>query len=531
MNEALRQEIIDLPGSMQGHLNVSLAALAIGLAVSLPVGVLAYRQPRWRGAALAAASVVQTIPALAMLALMLPLFVGIKALLPAAVGVRATGFGPAVAALSLYSILPMLRNTVTGLAGVDAAAKEAARGLGMTSWQTLRRVELPLALPVIVAGVRTATVWVVGMATLATLIGQSSLGDPIISGLHLRNWTSVVFGCVLAALLALALDGLVGLVERGLSGRNRPAAVGALIGVLLVLGVGYFGPPLAARAAAGTADVAAGKIDRDLPTVRIGGKPFTEQHILVELLARRLSAAGFDVERVENLGSTVGFDALSKNEIDLFVDYSGTIWAAYMGQDGSLSGERMLDRIDYWLGRQSGVRSLGSLGFENAYCLAMPEAEAERLGIRTIADLADHMDQLTLGSDYEFVDRPEWRQVRDAYGLQPDRIQRMDPSLMYQALNAGEVDVIPAYSSDGRIAAYDLRVLEDLKEAFPPYDAVLLVSPRLAEFKPLIEAVWPLIGAIDLATMQRANLMVDRQADRRSAREAAAWLDGRLQTR
>jgi osmoprotectant transport system permease protein len=468
--------------------------------------------------------VVQTIPALAMLALMMPIFFGLQHVFA---GLGTTGFGPAVVALSLYSILPMLRNTVTGLAGVDPASREAGRALGMTGWQLLGRVELPLALPVIVAGVRTATVWVVGMATLATLIGQPSLGEPIISGLHLHNWQAVIFGCALSAVLALSLDGLVGLLERGLSQRRRPAVVGAIGGLIIVLLLGYLGPTTARTLvqdrAADTPAVA-----RTRGTVRIGGKTFTEQHILVELLAGRVEAAGYKAVKVENLGSNVGFQALARNEIDLYVDYSGTIWRAYMKRQDTPPRKTMLNSITYWLARAHGVRSLGGLGFENAYCLAMREAHAERLGIETIADLADHIGGMTLASDYEFVKRPVWRQVSEAYGLEPGEVRTMDPSLIYRALADGEVDVIPAYTSDGRIEAYGLRVLEDPEQAFPPYDALVMVAPESATKAPLLEALRPLVGAIDVATMRQANLMVDRSKNKRTVEQAAAWLAGQM---
>lgn len=525
MNELLRREIIDLPGAMSGHLSVSLAAIGVGLALSLPLGIAVYGSPRWRRAALAGASVVQTIPALAMLALMMPVFFMLRQVF---VGLSTTGFGPAVVALSLYSILPMLRNTVTGLAGVDPAAREAGRALGMTPRQLLFKVELPLALPVIVAGIRTATVWVVGMATLATLIGQPSLGEPIISGLHLRNWAAVILGCSLSAALALSLDGLIGLLERGVSMRRPGAVRGAMAGLAVVLLVGYIGPHIAAASVVEPSRAATPLADATRGTIRIGGKTFTEQHILVALLARTVEAHGYRAVPVGNLGSNVGFRALANNEIDLYVDYTGTIWRAYMRRRDTPTAEAMLDGVDYWVAREHGIRSLGPLGFENAYCLAMREADASRLGIDSIADLTAHIGGMTLASDYEFVKRPVWRQVASAYGLEPGEVRTMDPSLLYPALDDGEVDVIPAYTSDGRIEANNLRVLADPKQAFPPYDAVLMVSPGSARKTALLEALRPLIGAIDVTMMRQANLMVDRSKDKRTPEQAAQWLAERI---
>jgi len=366
------------------------------------------------------------------------------------------------------------------------------------------------------------------MATLATLIGQPSLGEPIISGLHLHNWQAVMFGCGLAAGLALALDGLIGLLERGLSQRRRPVVLGAILGLAAVVLGGYLGPLPAARIAAGMGTGSAIEADVERGPIRIGGKTFTEQHILVELLARTTKRAGYEPFKVENLGSNVGFQALANNEIDLYIDYTGTIWRAYMNRSDTPDARAMLDGVSYWAASGHGIRCLGSLGFENAYCLAMREADAERLGIETIGDLADHLGGMTLASDYEFVKRPVWRQVAEAYDLKPGSVQTMDPSLIYGALVNGDVDVIPAYTSDGRIEAYELRVLEDPKQAFPPYDAVVLIASEKAEDAALIEALRPLIGAIDVGLMQRANLMVDRSEDKRTPRDAARWLAERI---
>jgi osmoprotectant transport system permease protein len=181
------EQLALLPAYLTAHLQLSLAALAIGALLAIPLGVAIHRRRALEPPLLGAASAIQTIPALALLAVMVPLF--------AALGARAIGAGPALVALSLYGLLPILRNTVTGLAGVDPAVREAARGVGMTPREALWRVELPLALPVIVAGVRTATVWVVGTATLATPIGATSLGNYIFTGLATRNDAAVLVGC------------------------------------------------------------------------------------------------------------------------------------------------------------------------------------------------------------------------------------------------------------------------------------------------------------------------------------------------
>src|SRR4051794_31229683 len=261
-----------LPDYLGNHVRVSLTALALGLVISLPLAVAVRNRPLIRGALLAAASVVQTVPGLALLALFYPLLLALAALSLAWLGFGFSGFGflPAVLALTLYSMLPVLRNTITGLHGVDAAIREAAQGVGMTPRQSLFRVELPLALPVMMAGVRTAAVWVIGTATLSTPIGQTSLGNYIFAGLQTQNWVFVLFGCLAAAVLALAVDQLLALIEAGLRNRSRIRATLGGIGVLALLAATLV-PSMA----------------RSPSTYVVGAKTFTEQYALAALTAQR----------------------------------------------------------------------------------------------------------------------------------------------------------------------------------------------------------------------------------------------------
>src|ERR1700754_902445 len=227
-----------LPDYLGNHVRVSVTALALGLLISLPLALIARNKPVMRGALLGFASVVQTVPGLALLALFYPLLLALAALSLNWLGFSFSAFGflPAVLALALYSMLPVLRNTITGLQGVDPAITEAAQGVGMTPRQSLFMVELPLALPVMMAAIRTAAVWVIGTATLSTPIGQTSLGNYIFAGLQTQNWVSVLFGCAAAAVLALVVDQLLAVIENGLRLRRRlRTALGVLGLVALVL--------------------------------------------------------------------------------------------------------------------------------------------------------------------------------------------------------------------------------------------------------------------------------------------------------
>jgi osmoprotectant transport system substrate-binding protein/osmoprotectant transport system permease protein len=506
MRAQIADAFVRLPDYLGGHVLVSLTALALGLAISLPLALLSVHRPRLRAVLLGIASVVQTIPGLALLALFYPLLLGIAMLTERAIGAGfpALGFLPSVLALALYSMLPALRNTITGIDGVDADIKQAALGVGMTPRQSLFMVELPLALPVIMAGVRTAAVWVIGTATLSTPIGQTSLGNYIFTGLQTQNWVFVLFGCVAAAVLALAVDQLLALMENGLGTRRRGRIVAGALGLLLIAVVAL-APGLAKPGAA----------------YAIGTKPFTEQYILASLIEGRLRDAGLSARRREGLGSSVIFEALRAGEIDVYVDYSGTIWANQLKRSDSRPRADMLAEISKILWERDGIVVLGGLGFENAYALAMASRRAQALGVRSIADLATHAPQLSIAGDYEFFARPEWDAVRKAYGLSFREERQMQPEFMYPAAATGQVDVISAYTSDGRIALHGLAVLDDPKRAIPPYDAILLIAPKRAGDAALIAALRPLIDAIDVGMMREAS----RQAvNNDSLEQAALWL-------
>src|SRR5438045_9025237 len=453
-----------LPDHLGSHRRVSIAALALGLVVSLPLALAARNRPAFRGFLLAIASVVQTVPGLALLALFYPLLLIMSAWSLQAFGVSFSAFGflPSVLALALYSMLPVLRNTVTGLNGIDPAIVEAAQGVGMTPRQSLTMVELPLALPVIMAGVRTAAVWVIGTATLSTPIGQTSLGNYIFAGLQTQNWVFVLFGCVAAAVLALSVDQLLTLIEAGISQRSRVRAALGGIGIVALLAATLV--PSLAR----------------LPTSYIvGAKTFAEQYVLSALIAQRLRAAGLTANTREGLGSNVIFDALASNDVDVYVDYSGTLWANQFHHSDVRPREELLHELTAILAQQK-ITLLGELGFANAYALVMPRKRAESLGIRSIADLVSRAPTMSLAGDYEFFSRPEWAGLRSAYGLSFRAQRQMQPDFMYAAVASGEVDVIAGYTSDGLIAKYDLVVLDDPKRAIPPYDAIMLIATKRA---------------------------------------------------
>jgi len=421
-------------------------------------------------------------------------------------GFSAFGFLPAVLALALYSMLPVLRNTITGLNGIDAGILEAAQGVGMTPRQSLLSVELPLALPVMMAGIRTAAVWVIGTATLSTPIGQTSLGNYIFAGLQTQNWVFVLFGCLAAAVLALGVDQLLALIEIGIRTRRRWRTISGGIG-LAALVVATLVPSLA----------------RSPSNYIVGAKTFAEQYVLSALIAQRLQAAGLSASPREGLGSNVIFDALVSGDIDVYVDYSGTLWANQFHHSEIEPRQQVLDELKATLAQRK-VTLLGELGFENAYALVMPRKRAEALGIHSIADLAPRAGAMSIAADYEFFSRPEWAGLQKAYRLSFRAQRQMQPDFMYAAVASGEVDVIAGYTSDGLIAKYDLVVLDDVRHAIPPYDAILLLAPKRAGDQALAAALAPLLGHIDISAMREANLRAAGGDGASSPDAVARWL-------
>jgi osmoprotectant transport system permease protein len=502
------EALTHLSDYLGNHVRLSVAALSLGLAVSLPLAIAARNRPLFRNVLLGLASIVQTVPGLALLALFYPLLLALASLTLSLIGFGFSAFGflPAMLALALYSMLPVLRNTITGLDGVDADLLQAAQAVGMTERQSLFAVELPLALPVIMAGVRTAAVWVIGTATLSTPIGQTSLGNYIFAGLQTQNWVFVLFGCIAAAVLALAVDQLLALIENGLRLRSRARTALGAIGIAALVAATLV--PTLARSPA---------------FYIVGAKTFAEQYVLSALIAQRLRAADLSASSREGLGSNVIFDALAANDIDVYVDYSGTLWVNQFHRSDMLPREKLLAELKTILAKQN-VTLFGELGFENAYALAMPRKRADALGIRSIADLAARAPTFSIAGDYEFFSRPEWAALQKSYGLQFRAQRTMQPDFMYAAVAASEVDVIAGYTSDGLIAKYDLVVLDDNRHAIPPYDAVLLLAPRRANDDALKAALKPLLGRIDIEAMREANLRASGNDATASPDAVARWL-------
>jgi osmoprotectant transport system permease protein len=510
---------------LRQHAVLVLVSTALAALVGIPLGVLAARRPRLGQALLTVVSVAQTIPSLALLGFLLPLpLVG--------------GVGPrtALVALFLYALLPIVRSTTTGLLHVDPAAREAALAVGMTSWQRLRMVELPLALAAVMTGLRLATVIGVGTATVAAAVGAGGLGEYIFRGLAMVDATMILAGAVPAALVALLADALLARMERHLTRRRGRSPRAAL--VLLIVGVV-------------AAVVASASASPDFETIVVGSKNTTEQVLLGEIVAQLIeaehataepSAASatdkptgsperrLQVQRRLNLGGTFVCDAgLRSGAIDLYVEYTGTSLSAIFREPVSRGSAEVLARVRERYAA-AGITVLEPFGFNNTFAILVRGEDARRHGWRTIDDLASSASTLRPGFGHEFLEREDgYRGLLQAYGLRfVNQPRGMELSLIYRALADGEVDFIAGDATSALIERFDLVPLADSRRYFPPYDAVPIArSVTLLRYPLMRRALARLSGRITDADMRAMNAAVDveRQDPRAVARKFVAMLD------
>jgi len=459
------------------HLEIVGIAIVIAIAIGLPLGILMTRSPRMSQPILAFANIVQTVPSLALFGFLIPLpFIG-------GIGTRT-----AVVALVLYSLLPIIRNTFTGISGVDPAIREAGRAMGMTDSQLLWKVEIPLALGVIFAGIRVATVIAVGVATIAAAVGAGGLGMFIFRGVSMVYSRLILAGAIPAAALALIADFGLGAIQKRFS---------KLLCLLCLVSVGV-------------TLSACSRTDR----IVVGSKNFTEQVILGELLAQQIEGrTNLRVDRKLNLGGTlICHQALVAGQIDTYVEYTGTALTAVLKEPPSNDSARVYDTVRGAYKNQFGIEWTEPLGFNNTFAIIVRKADAEALKLKTISDAASQTARWTAGFGYEFIEREDgYAGLAKTYGLRfPSPPRVMDLGITYKAAAEKQVDFIAGNSTDGLIDALGLVVLEDDKHYFPPYDAVPLVRDAVVAKHPEVrQALKELAGKISEDQMRRLNYAVD----------------------
>ena len=493
------------------HIVLVFIAILAAVIIGVPTGILLTRHRALRGPVLGIANVMQTIPSLALFGFLIPLpFIG-------GIGART-----ALVALVLYSLLPIIRNTVTGILGVEPSVREAAVAMGMTDSQVLRQVELPLAMGVIVTGIRVATVIAVGVTTIAAAVGAGGLGVYIFRGLRQYDNNLLLAGALSAALLALAADFFLGLLERQFSFESKRRStfpkVALIAGMVLVVVIG-----VALWRSGG-----AGSQQANQSRVAIGSKDFTESALLAEIAAQMLETRGVQVERRFELGGNLPHEAVVSGTLDLYPEYTGTSYTAILHHAPTGDPRAVYDAVKQEYASKFNIEVSAPLGFENTFAILVRGDEARRLNLKTISDAAAHAPRWRAGFGQDFMSRDDgYPGFSKTYGLKFAEVREMDLSLTYIALSSRQVDLIAGNSTEGRIATLDLFQLADDRHYFPPYEAVYLVrQDSLTRVPALREVLSKLANAISTEEMRRLNYEIDGK--KRDPKEVVReWLTAR----
>lgn len=480
------------------HIQLTVMAVLIAIVIGVPLGILIVRVKKLSKPIIGLANVVQAVPSLALLGFLIP-----------ALGI---GSNPAIVMVVLYSLLPIIKNTYTGLNNINPDMLEAAKGIGMTNAQILKMVQIPLALPIIMAGIRISAVTAVGLMTIAAFIGAGGLGYMVFTGVQTVDNNMILAGAIPACLLALLIDFIVGLIEKSVSpngiknteghmktGKSRKinskvvTAVLALI-IVTVVGLSMF------------------KTKEE--TIVVGSKNYTEQLILGNIVADLIEGnTDIKVEKQLNLGGTsVAFAAIQSGDLDMYVEYTGTGLVNILNQESINDPEKAYDIVKEQFKEKYGLDWLQPLGFNNTYALAIRKDTAKKYNIETYSDLAKVSDELIIGPTLEFSNRQDgYIGLAETYNMNFKDLKAVDSGMRYTALDTNESDVIDAFSTDGLLKGYDLEVLEDDKNFFPPYFAVPLIKEETLEKYPeLKEVLNKLAGKIDDEIMRGLNFKVDK---------------------
>ncbi|MEH7086489.1 osmoprotectant update ABC transporter permease/substrate-binding subunit OpuFB [Neobacillus drentensis] len=464
------------------HIEISLIALFFSLIIAIPLGIYLTRKQRLAEYIIGITGVLQTIPSLALLGLLIPLF-GI-------------GTVPAVIALIAYALLPLLRNTYTGIKEVEPSLLEAASAMGMNRSKRLLKVELPLAMPVIMAGIRTATIFIIGTATIASLIGAGGLGDIILLGISRNDYSLIVLGAVPSALLAIIFDLLLRRLER-VSFKKIMVASGVLALVTVLIIGSMVGPTL---------------LQNEQKPIVISGKFGPEPEILDNIYKLLIEEnTDLKVKLRTGLGDTTFvFNALKSKDVDIYPEFTGTAIANLLKENPvSTNSKEVYTQAKEGMAEKYNMALLSPMKFNDTYAIAVPQDFAQKYNLKKISDLVKVEQHVTAGFDPEFADiKDGYPGLADKYGLN-FKIVTMDPSVRYHAIQTGKVNLMNAYSTDGELQKYHLVVLEDDKYFFPPYQgSPLLRQETIDQYPAIVPALNKLAGMITDSQMQKMNYEV-----------------------
>jgi len=452
-----KEDVLD--GLIQ-HIEISFIALFFALVIAVPLGIYLTRKKKAAEIVIGITAVFQTIPSLALLGLLIPL-----------VGIGTT---PSIIALVIYALLPILRNIYTGIKEVDPNLIEAAKGLGMNNRRLLFKVELPLAMPVIMAGIRTAMVLIIGTATIAALIGAGGLGDLITVGISRNDMDLILLGAIPAALLALFFDFLLRQLEKLSFKKSLISIVSVVVAAFLVITLSSFTQPKQA----------------DLV---IGGKMGAEPEILMNMYKLLIEEhSSLTVELKPNMGGTTFvYNALTSGSIDLYPEFTGTVIVDLLKeQPNSTNREEVYEQAKEGLLNKLNLVLLEPMKFNNTYALAVPTSLAKEHHLNTISDLKPLEGIMNAGFTPEFPEREDgYLGIQKLYGIDFSSVTIMQPELRYAAVDSGEVNVVDAYSTDSEIQRYHLTVLEDDLHLFPPYQGAPLLKKETIENYPELAGI------------------------------------------
>jgi osmoprotectant transport system permease protein len=514
--EFLQQNWSEIFALAREHLFLVFISIFFAVLIGVPLGILLTRIKSLQTPILGIANIMQTIPSLALFGLLIPIpFVG------------GIGAKTAIIALALYSFLPIIRNTVTGISGVDAKVREAAVAMGMTDAQILRQVELPLAMPVILTGIRVAVVIAVGVATIAAAVGAGGLGTYIFRGLRQNDNNLLLAGAISSAILALVADFALGQIEKlfaPIRAENQSSAkrrkfifIGATTLIAVLLGLSFF--------SSFKSQVSNQKNVSEIEPQKIvvGSKDFTESIILAEILAQILEKRGTTVERKFELGGNLAHDALLSGQIDVYPEYTGTAFTAILKHQPITNPEEVYQQTKSEYAEKFNLALSPPLGFANDFAILVRGKVARESNLKTISDAVPNAKNWQAGFGQDFMSRADgYAGFAKAYNFNFSKQPReMDLSLTYRALASGQVDLIAGNSTDGLISTLDLFQLADDKRYFPPYQAVFIARQQKSET--LNETFEKLRDAISTEEMRRLNYEVD--GNQRAPKDAAGdWL-------
>ena len=484
------------------HLNMTTIAVFISLLIGVPVAILITRNKLASQIVIGIANVMQSIPCIALLAFAVP-FVGI-------------GSKPAILMVIVYALLPIIKNTYTGIVSIDSKTVEVSKGLGLTKWQRLFKIEMPIAMPFIMAGIRISAVAAVGTMTIAAFAGAGGLGWFINLGLNSRNPGLVLLGAIPASILALAIDFILARLEHAITSEGlqpaekiknvskkaklRERAVVFALCAVLILVPGF--SSLSATFASSNDD-----------KIVIGTSNFTEVIILGYMYTDLIeSNTDLKVDQKFNLnGGSFCFDALNNDSIDMFVEYTGTALSDMLHEPIENDPDTVYNKVKDLMMERHNIHVSEPLGFNNTYVMSVKPELAEKYNLKTLSDLMKVSDQLKLGCTVEFVQREDCLPLLEkTFNSKFKSVSGLDAAIRYEAIDSGEVDVVDAFSTDALLPKLGLVPLEDDVKFFPPYYAVNFVSQEVLDKHPELESVLAKMdGILDEETMATLNGKVD----------------------